>query len=502
MLLAIKDVFISYAHHDAASAQGMITLLRDAGYNVWWDHDLYAGENWEITLAKRIEQSIVVVVLWSPNSVSSKYVLYEAKQAALSGKLVPLTIKDCIIPALYNTIHSLNIYNLKAQTYEILEHVFKNIQKNIGPAIHPGHHSQEHLVETLLQFKVKADFYSSYLSSPERLWAGAQEYQQRVNKLGASRTFRSIRTLTDYCDMAWLTATLPLFEKLRYQSIIQRNAFLNSGGSLPNRIPDQLRRVASELQQLLADSKRTLSISCTCSQPAALAVLLSMREEQVCGLEFEIDFSGASSVYQVDSAARLKHDRPYDFMITASAAFTIAGYIKRNLRSYVPCFPIHTNRQVMLSRYKQSTNCIKLYIFRDSSSQEQLAVCPEEFKRAEPALVEHFETLPQRIDNLSGGELVSCWEPMLTYLLNYRKAVMIGKPYYNIINLYQHTDYQRAINNKLARKFKELFVYQWNWLAERPNQALGYLEGIEGLLQKFEVASGLRMPSYLLHQGG
>ena len=203
---------------------------------------------------------------------------------------------------------------------------------------------------------------------------GVNQYHKRLEILSRRAKLGELRTLGNIGDQNWLAARLPTIIKLGQQARHVRNTNLSSNQPLSSELPDELRHKAETLRSLLAQSKRNLSISCECIEPAALSALFSMREQHGCGLCFDIDFSDTSGVYQVRSAARLLNSKPFDFMITACAPFNITGFIKSNLRSYVPCFPLHFERQVMLTRMRTSVAAgsakspskrLKLHLFSD-----------------------------------------------------------------------------------------------------------------------------------------
>lgn len=98
-------VFISYSSKDSETAERIATALRAVSHDVWFD-------NWEIHpgdgIVKKIEAGLVqkdtLVVLLSPNSVSSEWVQKELDTALmrqLSGqdvKIIPVLVEPCEIP--------------------------------------------------------------------------------------------------------------------------------------------------------------------------------------------------------------------------------------------------------------------------------------------------------------------------------------------------------------------------------------------------------------------
>jgi tetratricopeptide (TPR) repeat protein len=91
--------FISYAHKDAIRVEEINEILQDAGYDVWYDHELIGGEEWQIQLEENIKIANAVIYIMSPDSVASKYCEQELEQARRFKKpIIPILIKDVSIP--------------------------------------------------------------------------------------------------------------------------------------------------------------------------------------------------------------------------------------------------------------------------------------------------------------------------------------------------------------------------------------------------------------------
>jgi TIR domain len=50
----MADVFISYSKTDRAVAEELATCLRLMGYEVWWDFQLVAGDDFHDTIRQEI----------------------------------------------------------------------------------------------------------------------------------------------------------------------------------------------------------------------------------------------------------------------------------------------------------------------------------------------------------------------------------------------------------------------------------------------------------------
>jgi TolB-like protein len=98
---SMPDIFLSYSRDDQAIARYFAEGFERAGFSVWWDQTLNAGEDYDEVTEKALEEARAVVVLWSRKSVGSRWVRAEATQADRSGTLVPAMIEACKRPIMF-----------------------------------------------------------------------------------------------------------------------------------------------------------------------------------------------------------------------------------------------------------------------------------------------------------------------------------------------------------------------------------------------------------------
>jgi signal recognition particle receptor subunit beta len=84
------DVFLSYSNKDGAQIQDIADELEGRQLSVWYDQGLIAGQPYREVLRQRIENVKAVVVLWTENSIRSKWVKAEADLADRQNKLICL----------------------------------------------------------------------------------------------------------------------------------------------------------------------------------------------------------------------------------------------------------------------------------------------------------------------------------------------------------------------------------------------------------------------------
>lgn len=85
---AVPFAFLAYARQDARLAAALVEALEARGIAVEWDGRLKGGENFRRRIGELIEAAAAVVVLWSPASVGSDFVIDEAEAGKALGKLV------------------------------------------------------------------------------------------------------------------------------------------------------------------------------------------------------------------------------------------------------------------------------------------------------------------------------------------------------------------------------------------------------------------------------
>lgn len=90
--------------------------LTREGFVVWWDAAIHSGESFDLVIERQLAEAKAVVVLWSPNSVNSRWVRAEAASADRSGKLAPVTIEPCIRPIIFELMHTVDLSHWHGDT--------------------------------------------------------------------------------------------------------------------------------------------------------------------------------------------------------------------------------------------------------------------------------------------------------------------------------------------------------------------------------------------------
>jgi formylglycine-generating enzyme required for sulfatase activity len=115
----MADVFISYSKTRGTEAAELAGELGDLGYNVWWDTRLLPTGSFGATIDHELNAARAVIVIWSPESVRSRWVRSEAEHGDRQDKLVnthtpELDDPGSQIPKPFGQTHSVGIDDIRA----------------------------------------------------------------------------------------------------------------------------------------------------------------------------------------------------------------------------------------------------------------------------------------------------------------------------------------------------------------------------------------------------
>lgn len=103
----MADIFISYSHLDRDVARSIADLLTTLGASVWWDRELIAGDAFEEVIQRELSTTGCAIVLWTKNSLGSRYVRDEAGVIADKRKLIPIAFDQVDPPLGFRTFQLL-----------------------------------------------------------------------------------------------------------------------------------------------------------------------------------------------------------------------------------------------------------------------------------------------------------------------------------------------------------------------------------------------------------
>jgi hypothetical protein len=105
----MSDIFISYARADKEKAERLANAFAQKGWSVWWDREIPPGKSFDEVIENALSSARCVIVLWSKDSVSSRWVKTEASEGAARGILVPALIDNVQIPLEFKRIEAADL---------------------------------------------------------------------------------------------------------------------------------------------------------------------------------------------------------------------------------------------------------------------------------------------------------------------------------------------------------------------------------------------------------
>lgn len=105
----MTDIFISYAHEDLERVRALVEVLEANRLSVWWDRTIPAGKSFRQLIESGIADARCVVVMWSRDSITSKWVQEEADEGLRREILVPVLLDDIAPPLGFRSIQAANL---------------------------------------------------------------------------------------------------------------------------------------------------------------------------------------------------------------------------------------------------------------------------------------------------------------------------------------------------------------------------------------------------------
>jgi hypothetical protein len=90
----MQPIFISYSRKDKVLADEFVRELKTYGLSVWYDEYIDGEKAFQDEILKKLQESALVIVLWSKSSVKSRYVIDETNFAADKNKLLSISIDN------------------------------------------------------------------------------------------------------------------------------------------------------------------------------------------------------------------------------------------------------------------------------------------------------------------------------------------------------------------------------------------------------------------------
>jgi adenylate cyclase len=105
----MADVFVSYARSDKERVAPLVAAIEAQGWSVWWDPEIAPGQEFDRQIAAELKIATAVLVVWTPDSVESRWVRGEARDAAERGILVPVRFEKASLPIDVRALHTTDL---------------------------------------------------------------------------------------------------------------------------------------------------------------------------------------------------------------------------------------------------------------------------------------------------------------------------------------------------------------------------------------------------------
>ena len=131
----MADIFISYARTDRDIARQFADAFTVRDWTVWWDPEIPYGQSFDEVIERELAAARCVIVLWSKDSVSSRWVRTEADEGLNRRILVPILIgSDVSIPLAFRRLQAANLVGWTGdREHAVAKRVFAQIEQLLGP---------------------------------------------------------------------------------------------------------------------------------------------------------------------------------------------------------------------------------------------------------------------------------------------------------------------------------------------------------------------------------
>src|SRR5687767_4340100 len=105
----MADVFVSYARVDKHRVVPLVAALEGQRWSVWWDPEIAPGQEFDELVARELKLASAVLVVWTKDSVQSRWVRGEAREGADRGVLVPVRFDNAVLPIDFRALHTIDL---------------------------------------------------------------------------------------------------------------------------------------------------------------------------------------------------------------------------------------------------------------------------------------------------------------------------------------------------------------------------------------------------------
>jgi uncharacterized protein (DUF924 family)/TolB-like protein len=135
----MADVFVSYSRSDKARVAPLVAALEAEGWSVWWDPAIVPGQQFDRMIAYELDRARAVLVVWTADSVESRWVRGEAREGADRGILVPVQFGSARLPIDFRAFHTTNLDHPGGATASPqFQEVLRALEVLVGRAVLPS----------------------------------------------------------------------------------------------------------------------------------------------------------------------------------------------------------------------------------------------------------------------------------------------------------------------------------------------------------------------------
>ena len=127
----MSHIFISYKHEDEEFIAGLEENLESAGFTVWTDKELLAGDDWKEAIDEAIRNAFALLAVMTPEARKSEYVTYEWSFAwGIGIKIIPIMLEKTKLHPRLGTLQYLDFTDSEKQPWRKLTTRLKQVERD------------------------------------------------------------------------------------------------------------------------------------------------------------------------------------------------------------------------------------------------------------------------------------------------------------------------------------------------------------------------------------
>ena len=128
----MADVFVSYSRSDKTRVAALVAAIEAQGWSVWWDPVIAPGQEFDVEIAAELKIAAAVLVVWTPQSVTSRWVRGEARDGADRGILVPVRFDGAELPIDVRALHTIDLDEWKDDRNPQVQELLRTLRSVIA----------------------------------------------------------------------------------------------------------------------------------------------------------------------------------------------------------------------------------------------------------------------------------------------------------------------------------------------------------------------------------